>query len=42
MTLDMDKPTKSKDFKAFLEAQQKGVNYFQTFFDLLSDVPDEL
>lgn len=42
LTLDMDKPTKSKDFQGFIEAQKKGASYFQDFIDLLSDVPDEL
>ena len=42
LTLDMDKPAKSKDFQGFIEAQKKGAAYFQDFFALLSDVPDEL
>lgn len=42
LTLDMDKPAKSKDFQGFIEAQKKGAEYFQDFFALLSDVPDEL
>jgi len=42
LTLGMDKPAKSKDFQGFIEAQKKGAAYFQDFFALLSDVPDEL
>jgi hypothetical protein len=38
----MDKPAKSKDFQGFIEAQKKGAAYFNDFFALLSDVPDEL
>lgn len=42
LTLDMDKPAKSKDFQGFIDAQKKGEAYFNDFFGLLSDVPDEL
>lgn len=42
LTLDMDKPAKSKDFQGFIEAQKKGAAYFEEFLALLSDVPDEL
>jgi hypothetical protein len=42
LTLDMDKPAKSKDFQGFIDAQKTGEAYFNDFFALLSDVPDEL
>ena len=42
LTLDMDKPAKSKDYKAFLEQHAQGAKLYQDFLDVLSDVPDEL
>lgn len=42
LTLDMDKPTKGKDYQGFLAQHQKGVQAFRDFLDVLNDVPDEL
>lgn len=42
LTLDMDKPAKSKDLQGFLDAHSKGVQAFKDFFEVLNDVPDEL
>lgn len=42
LTLDMDKPTKSKDYQGFLAQHQKGVQAFRDFLEVLNDVPDEL
>ena len=42
LTLDMDKPAKQKDWKSFLQAHAQGSQYYQSFIEILSDVPDEL
>lgn len=42
LTLDMDKPAKSKDYRGFLAEHEKGVQAFKDFFEVLNDVPDEL
>ncbi len=42
LTLDMDKPAKEKDYEGFLAAHKKGVQAFQDFVGVLSDVPDEI
>jgi len=42
LMVDLDKPCNTQDYQGFLTLHAQAAAFYNQFFDLLSDVPDEL